>query len=372
MKPRHYHLALLFVLACASTASAQPIAELTRANPKFLQSFRPVIARPGASTVRVQCDGKDTALGLVVAADGWVLTKANDLRGKVSCRLRDGRSLEAKIVGVHKVHDLALLKIDADGLTPAELKDSKQTVVGSWVAWVGTGEDPVAVGVVSVPTRDVRSRGPGADAIARAGYLGISMETSDRGVRITRIFPSTAAAKAGLLEGDIVLSISGTAVSDMEQFIEQMLRYRPGDAITLRVRRDDEELELKATLQQRPAGSNRTEMQNRMGSELSSRRSGYPTILQHDSVVKPADCGGPLVDLDGKVIGINICRAGRTESWAVPTEVIRAVLPGLKAGASASQGASVAPDAGSRSSSPRESERAARQRPEATNGRSRD
>ena len=65
---------------------------------------------------------------------------------------------------------------------------------------------------------------------------------------------------------------------------------------------------------------------------FSSRRSGYPTILQHDSIVKPADCGGPIVDLDGKVIGINICRAGRTESWAVPAEVIQSVLFDLMSG----------------------------------------
>jgi serine protease Do len=71
-----------------------------------------------------------------------------------------------------------------------------------------------------------------------------------------------------------------------------------------------------------------------MGSELSGRRSGYPTILTHDSVLRPTDCGGPLVDLDGNVIGINISRAGRTESWTVPTEVIQSVLADLKAGKS--------------------------------------
>jgi S1-C subfamily serine protease len=73
-------------------------------------------------------------------------------------------------------------------------------------------------------------------------------------------------------------------------------------------------------------------MQNLMGSALSPRRSGYPTILTHDSIVKPADCGGPLVDLDGNVIGINISRAGRTESWAIPTEIIQDVLADLKSG----------------------------------------
>ena len=69
-----------------------------------------------------------------------------------------------------------------------------------------------------------------------------------------------------------------------------------------------------------------------MGSELSSRISGYATYLQHDAVIRPKDCGGPIVDLDGMVVGINICRAGRTESWAIPSEVVQPLLPSLMAG----------------------------------------
>ena len=142
----------------------------------------------------------------------------------------------------------------------------------------------------------------------------------------------TAAKKAGLEVQDIILSVNGTTVRDPEQFQMQMVKHRPGEEITLQVLRGEEETELKATLQKRPTGDNRGELQNNMGSQLSARRSGYPMILTHDSVVKPADCGGPLVDLDGNVIGINISRAGRTESWVIPTEVIRELLADLKSG----------------------------------------
>ena len=38
---------------------------------------------------------------------------------------------------------------------------------------------------------------------------------------------------------------------------------------------------------------------------LSNRRGGFPSILQHDTVLKPSDCGGPLVNLEGQVVGIN-------------------------------------------------------------------
>jgi S1-C subfamily serine protease len=46
-------------------------------------------------------------------------------------------------------------------------------------------------------------------------------------------------------------------------------------------------------------------------------------------VVEPEDCGGPLVDLDGDVVGVNIARAGRTETRAIPSEVVRSLLPGM-------------------------------------------
>lgn len=77
-----------------------------------------------------------------------------------------------------------------------------------------------------------------------------------------------------------------------------------------------------------------------MGSELSNRITGYATILQHDGVIRPRDCGGPLVDLDGRVVGMNVCRAGRTESWAIPAEIIQPLLGDLMSGRLASHNTS--------------------------------
>ena len=52
--------------------------------------------------------------------------------------------------------------------------------------------------------------------------------------------------------------------------------------------------------------------------------------MQHDAVLSPQDCGGPLVDLDGKVVGINIARAGRVETYALPSKLARSVLASLR------------------------------------------
>ena len=57
----------------------------------------------------------------------------------------------------------------------------------------------------------------------------------------------------------------------VEAFIESMGKRKPGDEITLKVRRGDEELELKATLGKTPPDASRSDFQNKMGSDLSSR-----------------------------------------------------------------------------------------------------
>ena len=60
---------------------------------------------------------------------------------------------EAKIVGVDVPFDLAMLKIDAKNLPTIQWENSKEAKVGRWVASVGPGEDPVAIGVISVAAR---------------------------------------------------------------------------------------------------------------------------------------------------------------------------------------------------------------------------
>jgi serine protease Do len=109
---------------------------------------------------------------------------------------------------------------------------------------------------------------------------------------------------------------------------------RPGQEVSLRVKREDgETATVKVKLARYPGELfDRSARMNMMGSELSHRLGGFPVILQHDLLIRPRDCGGPLVDLEGKALGVNIARAGRTESLALPSEVVQKLLPELKSG----------------------------------------
>jgi serine protease Do len=78
-----------------------------------------------------------------------------------------------------------------------------------------------------------------------------------------------------------------------------------------------------------PGLMDRHDFQNSLGGQLSVRRFGFPLAFQHDTVLEPEDCGGPVVDVDGKVVGFNISRAGRTESYALPVSEVQLVFSKL-------------------------------------------
>ncbi len=305
--------------------------DVTKNSRKVLTAFRDLENKARPSTVKVLCDGKDTILGTVVGPDGWVLTKFSELKGKTTCKLSDGRDLEARVVGVEESFDLALLKVEVKGLAPVEWHASKEAPVGNWLASAGPGQDPLAVGVVSVGVR----KGNPKDALipsdsSKRGYLGIRLGPAQGGIKIESVEDKSAAKTAGIMPNDIVLGLGGKAIKDVEEFIGAVGRHKPGETIMLKIKRGSEEKEIKATLGKRPP--DRGEIQNSMGGSLSPRRVGFPSYLQHDTILKPQECGGPVLDLDGKAIGVNIARAGRTETYAIPSEALQPLLVDLMSG----------------------------------------
>lgn len=287
--------------------------------------FREIIAPVSHSTVVVLVDDEPVALGAIIDSDGHILTKASQCTGRVRCQLRDGRQLDAATLGVHGDHDLALLKIEAADLTPITWADSRGAMVGSFLATPGATDDPLAIGVISVIERRIPPS---------SGVLGVRLEEDEHGPRIEEIFPDSGAEKAGLLLKDIVLKVNGKRTKTLPEMINYVRGRKAGEQVKLTIRRGEEELEITATLGNHFPGPprNRADYQNNLGGELSGRRAGFPKVIQHDSVLKPHECGGPIVGLDGKVLGINIARAGRVASYALPASVVQSVLAELRSG----------------------------------------
>jgi serine protease Do len=327
---------------CAVALLASPAAAQTsRYSPELLAPFKPLNTRFSDSTVRVRADDKDVALGTVVTADGFILTKASELRGPVTVVLTDGSVHDVELVSVHKPTDLALVRLDlkkagVGPLKPVQFADSKKAAVGNWLCAPGPRSEPIGVGIVSVATRDLTGFERTSTINYNRGLIGIETAdvTDQGGAKVTKVSKESAGETAGLKKDDVILAVNGKAVKDRLTLLELLSDYRKEETVKVKVLRGDEKVELSVTLGARVLDPNldRGEIQNKMGSRLSGRRTGFPTVLQTDMIVDADNCGGPVCDLEGNVLGISIARAGRVETWVLPSEVIRPVLADMKSG----------------------------------------
>jgi S1-C subfamily serine protease len=74
-----------------------------------------------------------------------------------------------------------------------------------------------------------------------------------------------------------------------------------------------------------------SENDSKINGPRSTRLSGFERAMQHDTVINPDQCGGPVVDTSGRVVGMNIARAGRVVSYALPSTLVRAAIDRMTA-----------------------------------------
>lgn len=316
-------LGLLFPVLAVAQVGLKP--RLYTTGTTLRKAFSQVVAGARESTVEVLEKDRRVALGVIVGSDGWILTKASELGATASVRLADGEAYEATIAGIHDGTDLALLKIDAQDL-PAIEWDAHRPALGQWVISPGVTETPKAIGVVGTSQRKIeREHVP--------GVLGVKLHDVLEGPpTIVHVYPNSGAAAAGLQAGDVIEQINGSEIISRNSMTSRIQKMNPGDAVKLTVTRAEETLELTATLTPpiHDEFLSRIAIQNRMGGDLSQRRNGFESVIQHDSVLRPEECGGPAVGLSGKAMGINIARAGRTETYTLPSDLILPVIDELK------------------------------------------
>ena len=299
---------------------------------------------PSVVSIEVRsAQGEGTGSGFVLRDDGYILTNNHvvsaggtiaDGAAEIVVVFSDGSEEPAELVGRTSEYDLAVIKVDRQGLAPLVLGDSDDVVVGDPVVAVGAPlglQGTVTTGIVSALNRPVsagsaaetafinaiqtdaainpgNSGGPLVDAngeviginsaiaqrpgvTAASGSIGLGfaipsnqarrtaeelIETgratypvigvlldqryTGEGVQVSTepqngsppVTPGGPAEAAGIQPGDVIVAIDGRPVTEADELIVAIRAKAPGDAVTLTIRADGGDREVRVVLDELP------------------------------------------------------------------------------------------------------------------------
>ncbi len=294
---------------------------------ELLDGHKPGAAVASRATFLLR-DAKQPASPLEFAtgirAEGWLLTKASEIApgAELQCQIRD-EWVAAKIVRTWEEYDIALLKVAAKDLPAVQWAGGGSPEVGSFItAAAPEGRDPVAIGVVSVLARNLQTKG--------RGFLGVSLTSDEKGLKIREIVAGSPAKNSGVQTEDRILELDGKKPDSMYNFTKMVSDRKAGEKVRLKLQRGEAIVEKEIALADRAAmignGRGGPDKMNSMGSSLSKRKTDFPSAMQTDLPLQSTQCGGPVADLDGNVVGLVIARSGRVETMVLPSGTIRELL----------------------------------------------
>ena len=270
--------------------------------------------------------------GVIIRPDGYIVTNNHVVEGatEIQVTLNNNKTFDAQLIGTDPATDVAIIKIDAEGLPVIPFGDSDKLRLGEWVIAIGSPYDlrsTITAGIVSAKGRSmpnydgefkiesfiqtdaaVNPGNSGGALVDKAGnlvgvntaiisqtgsytgysfaipsnmvrkvaedlidfgsvkraVLGVTMTpltdkivkdlklSSYDGVYITEVLKGSAADKAGIKSGDVLVAVDSARVRNAAAVQEAVNSYRPGDKAELTVIRDGKEkvveVEFKGTM----------------------------------------------------------------------------------------------------------------------------
>ncbi len=344
---RTYEFTLMgALLLCANlSATAQaPEAEVPLMRPDernvvdaqtldFNKALEPILSEASKSTVTIWTRGqrKPIAYGTVVADGTRILTKWSEIERFADSLFVNGaigKGGKAEVAGVFTEEDLALLSISAEAAEVEEITPAKfhltELSLGRFLVAARPDGKPGAFGVVGVLERNLRE--------TDKAHLGImaDFQYKGEGVRIANVQPEYGAAEAGLRSGDMILQVNERKISGLQELKNALSGKSPGDKVTLRIETAGKERDVEVLLSNRPVlgqfAGGRLNAMERMGGDLNRIRDSFSRVVQSDMKIQSHQIGGPVVDLEGRVVGITMARADRTRTYIMGSAAVMDLL----------------------------------------------
>jgi serine protease DegQ len=266
--------------------------------------------------------------GVIVSREGYILTNDHIVEGvsEFVVTLPDGRKVPAKTVGIDQETDLAVVRVNVQGLTPITFGQSESLRVGDIVLAIGNPfsvGQTVTMGIVSALGREIEAANSFANFIQTdaainpgnsggalvdangnlvgintlifsrtGGYQGIGFAIPGSiarkvmeqiiesgavtrgwfGVEVGNITPELAeslglpaargaivggiergspAEKSGIQLGDVIVTVNGLAVADVNATLKAIAEVPPGKTVPVKLLRRNQEVEVRVTVGKR-------------------------------------------------------------------------------------------------------------------------
>lgn len=312
-----------------SLISREDMAVLNNGSSRMFQEFDKIGGGYGQSVVAIFAGDRQVSSGIIVAP-GKVMTKYSDLVVYKIPLVIIGPGNEVhdcQVLKAFREHDILLLDVPGLKSPPVDFSKTGEVSEGGMVFVVPPGGKVTNFGVISVNQRSLREEDQ--------AYIGILSDFSWRrgGARIAALERNSPAHLAGLLPGDIVEQVNGKKIEGFFSLRTSLNGVKPGDKIEVLVKRGDREARGHITAGNRPRTpsypQSRLEMMNST-TPMNRRRGNFPLVYQSDMTLAPRNAGSPVIDLDGKLVGMALSRAGRTETYILPAwalhEMVKSAL----------------------------------------------
>ena len=257
--------------------------------------------------------------GTIFNKKGYIVAKSSQIgNSQIYCTLSNGNKLQAYLVGRDKVNDLVVLKVKTkEKLSSINLDLNKEVQTGQLLGTVSSQGDIAWSGILGLGARKIKAK--------ETGFLGIEFEKEQDSVIIGNVIEGAAANRAGLLAGDKIIQFNLTSIGVRQDLLKALSKTEPDQEVTITVLRDSIEEDIDVVLDKRERKQQRAHY---TADEVrtSKVKDGFPKAFTHDMPLQPNECGTPVINLQGEIIGINIARRNRTCSLAIPLEHIEKVV----------------------------------------------
>ena len=268
-----------------------------------------------------QVGGRAASVVGTLLADGRsIVSKASRVGPAAVVKLRTGERIPLTTIGRDDGNDLILLRADTSlgrtGLAIGE-PEAVQAIRRGRLLLSPLPRGPGFVSTVGSDVFESPSR-------SQRGYLGVRMNAQGGHVRIMSVERTSAAGRSGLRAGDVLLGVDGRDVAAPADVFGILRQKSPGDRVVLVVERDGSQIGKRIKLGTRPEPKRHAA--DFFSGGKSRRRDGFSLAFTHDATLKPQECGGPVFDLAGNFVGLNIARHSRAQTYAVPASVVLAFV----------------------------------------------